>query len=84
MGNCILANNESEKDVGFIVDSQLNMNSQCNIVVKKANTILGCIRKGISNRSREVVLLLYMVLVRPLLILCPVLVFILQRGSRKI
>ncbi|CAM5077630.1 unnamed protein product [Eretmochelys imbricata] len=61
---------EEEKELGVLVDHRMTMNRQCDMAVKKANAVLGCIRRGISSRDKEVLVPLYKALVRPHLEYC--------------
>ncbi|KGL82398.1 hypothetical protein N309_02635, partial [Tinamus guttatus] len=69
-GTDFLESSSAEKDLGVIVDDKLTMRQQCALVAKKANGILGCIKKSISSRWREMILPLYSALVRPHLEYC--------------
>ncbi|PKU48719.1 hypothetical protein llap_1043 [Limosa lapponica baueri] len=65
LGADLLENSFVEKDLGVLLDNTLTMKQQCAPVAKKANGLLGSIKKNVDSRSREVILPLYSALERP-------------------
>ena len=65
LGDDLLELSSMEKDLGVLVDSRLAMSQKCALGAKRANGVLGCIKKSAASRSREVILSLYSAPLRP-------------------
>ncbi|GAB0178612.1 hypothetical protein GRJ2_000326500 [Grus japonensis] len=70
LGVDLLGNSAVEKDLVVLVDNKLSVSQQRALMAKKANGVLGCIKKSMASRSREVILPFYSALVRPHLEYC--------------
>ena len=72
-----------EKDLGVGIDMGGKQAVQCQAAIGRANRVLGCIRRGINYKSKEVVLTLCRNLVRVTSgMLCAVLVTTVPEGHR--
>ena len=65
LGVDLMESSSVERDLTLLGGDRLTMSQQWALVAKKANGILGCIKKSVASRTREVLLPLYTALVRP-------------------
>jgi hypothetical protein len=70
MGVNTLKKITQERDLGVLIDKSGKSAEQCALAVKKANGILGMIKRNIKFKSKNVIIKLYKSLVRPRLEYC--------------
>ena len=70
MGGSALAVTREERDLGVLIDDQLNFDKHIRGIVNKANRMLGMIKIGFACLDKEMFMNLYPVLVRPLIEYC--------------
>ena len=54
LGVDLLESSSAERNLGVLVDDRLTTSQQRALVAKKANGLLGCIKKSVASRSRDV------------------------------
>jgi len=65
LGEEWLESSPAESHLGLLVDTRLTMTQQCDLAADRAKCIQGCIKHSITSRSKEVIIPLYLALVRP-------------------
>src|SRR6218665_2829911 len=70
IGGVTLRASEEERDLGVTMHCNAKPSRQCVEAAKRANRILGMIKRTIVSREQDVVLRMYKSLVRPHLVCC--------------
>jgi hypothetical protein len=70
LGGKVLKISKQEKDLGVIMDCSGKSSEQSGLAVKKANAVLGMIKRNIAFKSKDNIVRLYKSLVRPRLEYC--------------
>ena len=70
LGSTSITKSKKERDLGVIIANTGKAAEQCTAAVKKANAILGMIKRNIEFKSKDIIIRLYKSLVRPRLEHC--------------
>ena len=63
----VIQETEQEKDLGLTIDKDMKFHSQCTMAIKKANRMLGVIKKSFDFLTEANVSMLYKAMIRPIL-----------------
>ena len=70
MGGAVLGRTTQEKDLGLTFSADMKVSEQCGIAASKGNQILGLIRRTITYKDKQLIVLLYKAIARPHLEYC--------------